>query len=633
MDTASPGPGQLLMRVISTTPGANNALAMPAGSGRKISNNLCAVSLHRVCQDDFGDHLVDSSPVTAVVNKVVFASIPELAIRRDELLVFQNTAKIAYTFGDPFSSVSSSLSRVAGWLLSAGALPDGPGSLELSDSAVDADRQALEHLAARGYVALVSSPPSASQWRLTEAGRQSLRPFAGVRSMGNPYVAITDAPVESLTKYALINLLLEGGWDWRTWVKKRTGSERPAPFLTDGSSPKVFYSRGRIVGDKYMQALLLADTLRDKHSIAEIPHGCAEATYVELLAGRPIQDVGERAALTLDCEDGLMMLGDGGAASDELPAKRARREPPDPEGRGGARRQAAAATLDEWEGGLGLTSPEPESEAEGSKSAQSPKAPSPPGTPESSPAPSPPGTPESSPGAKSDSDDPPEDPDDRGPRGRVLHAGSHYWGPFWFSYLPNSASGPEGWQVTCPFHARSAVTGCKKELRIRREGETLESLLIMLRYWCSLAPDFTRQYFHVPGCGDLRAAPIPHRAVFDNEETVRRLTEAAPEEAPQDDVLDGLADAGGRGRGRAGRGGRRGRGAQGRFTSSTSTLLSVIRLHPPPSAPLPRQLSAFRLPYSPLSFSSDLSDPYLLPSSFLPPPSAMGACLYKYIYI
>ena len=111
-----------------------------------------------------------------------------------------------------------------------------------------------------------------------------------------------------------------------------------------------------------MQALLLADTLRDKHSIAEIPHGCAEATYVELLAGRPIQDVGERAALTLDCEDGLMMLGDGGAASDELPAKRARREPPDPEGRGGARRQAAAATLDEWEGGLGLTSPEPESE-------------------------------------------------------------------------------------------------------------------------------------------------------------------------------------------------------------------------------------------------------------------------------
>ena len=85
-----------------------------------------------------------------------------------------------------------------------------------------------------------------------------------------------------------------------------------------------------------------------------------------------------------------------------------------------------------------------------------------------------------------------------------------FWGIFRMTpKQPGSSAGPFGsYQATCPFHAKSKNTACKKTIRI--EGPAMADRLQTLRrlmFWCTQAKACKRQRVHLEKPCDLASVP------------------------------------------------------------------------------------------------------------------------------
>jgi hypothetical protein len=157
------------------------------------------------------------------------------------------------------------------------------------------------------------------------------------------------------------------------------------------------------------------------------------------------------------------------------------------------------------------------------------------------------------------------------------------WGVFRFSMKNSTKAPPHGCiQATCPFHARSSKTGCKKTLSI--PGPTVAAVKLVFKQlwqWCNCAQQFDRRRKHIrfqmqvallPCDEALLAQQVrsgPAGRVFTDEEMDDQLTLAA---VVAGEGLPPAGPRGGRGRGRVSRGRGRGVGA----ASSSGVVQSQV---------------------------------------------------------
>ena len=73
------------------------------------------------------------------------------------------------------------------------------------------------------------------------------------------------------------------------------------------------------------------------------------------------------------------------------------------------------------------------------------------------------------------------------------------WGAFRFTLRKKKGlQDAWAWQCRCPFHRRSAVTECKKEMTVPKgdwEAQSMNTLLT-LKHWANQAKNFGRQRYH-----------------------------------------------------------------------------------------------------------------------------------------
>ena len=100
------------------------------------------------------------------------------------------------------------------------------------------------------------------------------------------------------------------------------------------------------------------------------------------------------------------------------------------------------------------------------------------------------------------------------PSEQMLRKG--FWGIFRITpKQPSTKAGGGGkfggWQATCPYHAKSQVTGCRKYVGIRAPGlEAKQVAFLRLAHWCSLAPSCATQAEHLV----VPLDPVPDQNVI-----------------------------------------------------------------------------------------------------------------------
>jgi hypothetical protein len=214
-------------------------------------------------------------------------------------------------------------------------------------------------------------------------------------------------------------------------------------------------------------------------------------------------------------------------------------------------------------------------------------------------SPSDPAVPRLSPGASPDApptvpEDPSAIPSDPGGAGLGadlvadhMRALPRRWGAFSFTVKhPGTQTGEYGGlQAECPFHKKNTTSMCRKFFRITGpSAEEFAKQVRCMKYWCTQAPCFDRQWIHVfltdyenpPSDEALEGMLIQDRPdpsdILDDETYYATVGRDDPEAAEHGRGRGtrgrGLAAARGRARGRGGRD--RGRGRSGTVASSAA---------------------------------------------------------------
>ena len=113
------------------------------------------------------------------------------------------------------------------------------------------------------------------------------------------------------------------------------------------------------------------------------------------------------------------------------------------------------------------------------------------------------------------------------------------WGHFRLRFKKASDREPHGrWEASCPWHAKSSVTKCKKTLRLPGPSvEEQEQTLQLLRHWCNSARAYSRQREHVSYTPTLQL--LPSAAII----MAQQITDEPPVVVDTDEMLDGVRDA------------------------------------------------------------------------------------------
>eukprot|EP00969_Alexandrium_andersonii_P342249 15127944-Alexandrium_andersonii.AAC.1 len=121
---------------------------------------------------------------------------------------------------------------------------------------------------------------------------------------------------------------------------------------------------------------------------------------------------------------------------------------------------------------------------------------------------------------------PPPPPAGAGPRPPRTGVGAA-WGPFKIT-----RKGARGWQASCPFHAASSKTTCKKLFTAKTTAEAdMEATVLLAKCWCVAAMQFDRKWKH----GQF----VPALAEVPPVEVIEAQCPAAPaSKCVPDDVLD-----------------------------------------------------------------------------------------------
>ena len=436
------------------------------------------------------------------------------------------------------------------------------------------------------------------KYQLTGEGLDSMRmfkPFA-------PFVPVTSLTHGQLelpapTVHELLQLLEAEGWSWDRLPQKRKREDTPQLLSYEiGRAPKVWRTSGLTVSSDYLQCLLKAQDLQTTYGIQHIPHGLSASCYAKLLEGQVPAAPPNRVSLAL--ENDLAIAPDAGSVSQKTQKGSVKPQQlnsltdglaADAVSNSNAQEDAAAAQsvqsedersegslLNDFLEALGrdesqeapvlpdaislqqgpvgavglLAGPLPPSEMseDGHGAANNSDAP---GNLVSSAAarvevavdgdiaasnPAPARTARPAAAAAPAAD---ERREAAAAMGAGLSWTSFKFGAFRFTSKKPKTTAQFSWQVTCPFHAKSNHTGCKKAMNVTPvTEEKYKEVILCLKHWCNQAKKFTRQRHHL--AFNVSSNECPPESVI--EASVIPANEA-PDRPPNDEDLDAKASA------------------------------------------------------------------------------------------
>ena len=252
---------------------------------------------------------------------------------------------------------------------------------------------------------------------------------------------------------------------------------------------KVWGTRGKHVHLENLQCLLKAESLRDKYGIMQIPGCQKKSVYVDLLEGKQVAaEEPSRPCLQL-VDDLHVPIED--AVPPPLQLEDQQDDVSDAEDDLSVERLIQLFEEDVELAGLGVQ----HSSVDVEQQPEQPVA-----CPEQGHV----GVPVREPSMPSSSSAP--SGRQRGPNSgqsiiaNPIAAGpdtsNFVWGAFRFTYKRTGAQ--VALQATCPFHARSQATGCKKSMNVTPfSAERLSEVTKPLKHWCVCAKKYSRQRTHM----------------------------------------------------------------------------------------------------------------------------------------
>ncbi len=332
-------------------------------------------------------------------------------------------------------------------------------------------------------------------WRMTAEGATRLHFSLVLRRPREVLNTLPDVPLEEHSALEMMLRLRADGWQWRKWPRSPRGLRQESPVYARGG-PKVWYTKSHTVSCDYLLALLRAEELFGG-GCASIPHDASAADYRNLLAGKPMRPKRRAHHIHIAPDTNVFADPDVAEAGPTAPSPTRRGRPPKSR-RIRSSGQSSSSVEDEDDNQD--ESLQEDSPAESPREAKAEKSG---------------GVHEEDPPAK------PTDPPTQEPRRERAAHRSHQsataaipersatltgfrWGCFLFTpkqpIISGRGSGGRygGWQAACPFHKKSAATGCKRFVNIRGpRSEDSQAAIVFLKAWCVAAPRFDRQRLHV----------------------------------------------------------------------------------------------------------------------------------------
>ena len=472
---------QVFLRLLHKKPAAWKTIPMSAIAGGRLSSRALAYSALKCSGDSEYGQMV--SPSSALV-------IADLT-RGTDLQALRARAKVWAEAPEPCYSVEGLLpalrpsqhrvvTRVVKALFQQQATPAHSGALTLP---AQHEHSELLHSMARLDLVQAENLGSHCRWRFTQHGVRSVQACSALATSTPMCDLRPDLTLLQRTSYELQLLLQDQGWEWRLLPGPRSRARRNIrPYVV--GAERVWYASGVQAETAYLVALLDAQRLLDEHGIQEIPHAAHREVYMGLLEGKPAAQrqlaLGSAAGAALpkmmdDMGDGSENAADEGAGGDgdagdnpdggDAEPRLARPEPSEDAdsdfemlSHGGAEVPFdIEAELDDMFDGHMAAQPVP-----------------------LAPVPAPQAAATAAEAARPALD---------------LKAPGR-WGCFSISVKRRTRFG--GYQGSCPWHAKSSKTGCKKEHIIRGPTEAdRKDALLRCMHWCSQARSVKWQYEHV----------------------------------------------------------------------------------------------------------------------------------------
>ena len=535
----------IFFQAVHSNPSSRKVVSVSPAASSKLKNTDIAVHVFNTCKSS-SDWMVcapregDQSALRLLRGLTKLYSYSELCgclfmatVKADSMYFIDDDF-----FADPSKTLKAS--DLITKLLLSGAYQDlnrPEKFISFADLGIDIDmegKSCLEQLLAGGLLETKcdSNDPNGQVplWRITAGLLSQLRlckPFM----MSGPVAQSFDHIVMEPSIHELWCRLENAGFEWRALKQKEDLN-----YVVGG--PKLWGTRGKQLHLENLQCLLQAEDLKDKFGITCIPSGQPKNVYVELLQGKePEQPKPDHLEPTMILLDDIEMPKPSKPKHVVQSHRRHRRKLKLRSLEDGQSNSDGVAhddeeeidmnddSLEQVERLVSLFESEPEtvdlpSQNQHQASASSTLPPVDTSTRQNQSSSSKGDTsfPSTFEKGGKDSEDPMNVPGKsesiiKNPLHGISTA-NYTWGAFRFTFKRTGAQ--VLLQSTCPFHAKSSATGCKKSLNISpATEEKKKEVTRLLKFWSNSARQYTRQRLHMAMPLDI--STCPEEAVLDSQ--------------------------------------------------------------------------------------------------------------------
>ena len=542
--------GQVYLKVLIKHPSSMHTVSVSPVAGNKLAERTIIVTVHHgtaANAEARSSSAVISKPVKDPVAFTIPHDADHAALKHHAMRCATTGASRCTLSGFEPTAGLDALCEVVGELVAHHAFPASGRNWVLPAECGNAGAVLAEMLGAGLAECSPGAQGKVAHWSLTQAGVSRLSFLHRLAAPEPLFKVRARLQLEDASSFELLVMLRNAGWEWRRW--NAACSQLGLEYRVGG--PKIWYSSGTVVIRPYVRALLSAETLEQKSNVRSIPHGQVVEVYNKILKGeswaprlrfqRRSRAGTQLVALQLDVEDAAedaphaQALCDGAVEQPSLAALLA-------EGSSGSEAGDAASQTGSPEGDVGDLSGTAgslvgasveaveESAQQSGCTAIVPMRMISDGSDFDSRLPhgldALPEARASSSSTRAQRDDLLDDSLLPGAR---LYITRHFG---CFRITPKRPKVGDtnrfgGYEASCPFHAKSKRTGCKKFCPLAGPGpEDHAAVLLKLKWWCVQATEHAKQYEHVFGA-DLDHPP--------SEELVNSLVPEAGPTAVVDD--------------------------------------------------------------------------------------------------
>lgn len=241
--------------------GGKKTLRMPVGAGGRVETGLPIISLHQHYSGPSADDAIVDLKARAPSQDLLAAHV-FVGWHRDhndtmatDLWEWQEGRPCwcLPCVDVPLGFTLFDVSRVITKMMLVGARPSACGAV-----LPPADLEIAAHLAASGF--LQRDSDHADRWLLTAQCMSNMQAWTNVKRSRRIFAVRDDMPNETLTRYELVNILQQQGWEWRLWLPKSKRRKRGAPIPAGyiKGQPKVWFSSVSSLQPKAYFLVLLA---------------------------------------------------------------------------------------------------------------------------------------------------------------------------------------------------------------------------------------------------------------------------------------------------------------------------------------------------------------------------------------